>query len=110
MVTMGKTETNTYILMQFLKRKLPNVVIMGLPSVARSVINEVSSEKRFELLVEGDGLREIMGADGVDGLNTTTNSTLECMKCLGIEAARYIYLRSDKLLSMRLCIQWEVTE
>lgn len=56
--------------------------------MSRSVINEVSSENRFELLIEGDGLREVMGADGVDGLKTTTNNTLECMKALGIEAAR----------------------
>ena len=85
----GRGETdNTYLTMQALKRALPKVVIKGLPSVVRSVINEVSGEDRFELLVEGNGLKEVMGADGVDGKNTVSNNTLECFATLGIEAAR----------------------
>jgi DNA-directed RNA polymerase III subunit RPC1 len=70
--------------------------IQGLSTVSRAVINEVSSENRFELIIEGDGLKEVLGAQGVglhffnaDGLNTTTNNTLECLKTLGIEAARF---------------------
>ena len=83
-----KPDSDPYAQMQILKRALPNVRIMGLPGVVRSVINEVSGENRFELLVEGDGLKEVMGADGVDGANTTSNNTLENMRTLGIEAAR----------------------
>lgn len=97
--------------MQSLKRALPSVIIMGLPTVSRAVINEVSSENRFELLIEGDGLKEVMGAHGVDGLNTTTNNTLECMKTLGIEAARYnAFLIKGKPLLMKLFIQCQVME
>lgn len=81
-------ESNTYILMQSLKRALPKIIICGSPTVLRSVINEVAGEDRFELLVEGTGLKQVMGAEGVDGLRTTSNHTLEVMSALGIEAAR----------------------
>ncbi len=81
-------ETNPFIYMQNLKRCLPDVLVKGLSTVSRSVINEVPSENRFELLVEGSGLKEVMGAEGVDGLGTTSNNILETFKTLGVEAAR----------------------
>ena len=40
------------------------------------------------LLVEGYGLRAVMGTEGVNGLETRSNHTLENFKTLGIEAAR----------------------
>ncbi|EGF76498.1 hypothetical protein BATDEDRAFT_14837 [Batrachochytrium dendrobatidis JAM81] len=79
---------NSYIIMQALKRALPKVVVKGLSTVSRAVINDVTEESRFNLLVEGYGLKEVMGIDGVDGLNTSSNHVLECLKTLGIEAAR----------------------
>lgn len=60
-----KSEANPYVAMQLLKRALPSVVIAGLSSVSRAVINEVSGRNRFELLIEGDGLKDVMGAQGV---------------------------------------------
>ncbi|KAH6583663.1 hypothetical protein BASA61_007889 [Batrachochytrium salamandrivorans] len=79
---------NPYVIMQALKRALPKVVIKGLPTVSRAVINDIDSESRLNLLVEGYGLRDVMGVDGVDGLNTKSNHVLECFKTLGIESAR----------------------
>ncbi|KAI8929830.1 hypothetical protein BC831DRAFT_442224 [Entophlyctis helioformis] len=79
---------NAYVLMQALKRALPKVVIKGLPTVSRAVINNVEADSRLGLLVEGYGLREVMGVDGVDGKYTRSNHVLECLKTLGIEAAR----------------------
>ncbi|KAJ3315902.1 hypothetical protein HDV04_000109 [Boothiomyces sp. JEL0838] len=88
-VSRGKTDsTNIYLLLQGLKRVLPKVVIMGLSTATRAVINTVSSENRLELLVEGYGLKEVMGTDGVDGLNCKSNHVLETQATLGIEAAR----------------------
>ncbi len=40
------------------------------------------------MFVEGEGLREVMGTKGVDGINTKSNNTLEVFSCIGIEAAR----------------------
>ncbi|KAI8902601.1 hypothetical protein BC833DRAFT_572629 [Globomyces pollinis-pini] len=88
-VANGKTDsTNVYMLMQALKRALPKVVIKGLANAGRAVINDNSKEKKLELMVEGYGLREIMGTDGVDGLKCTSNHIDETLKSLGIEAAR----------------------
>ena len=44
--------------------------------------------RRYKLLLEGTGLQNVMGADGVDGYKTYTNNIMEIEKCLGIEAAR----------------------
>ena len=50
----------------------------------------ISGDGKVKLLVEGLGLREVMGIEGVDGCRTKSNHTLEMWKTLGIEAARYI--------------------
>ncbi|CAN3363314.1 DNA-directed RNA polymerase III subunit RPC1 [Diutina catenulata] len=79
--------TALFFRMQHLKRALPSIVIKGLPSVFRAVINIRENGKK-ELLVEGYGLKEVMSTDGVVGKKTSTNHVLECMSVLGIEAAR----------------------
>lgn len=73
--------------MQALKRALPDVVIKGLPNIARAVIN-IRDDGKKELLVEGYGLKQVMSTDGVVGTKTTTNHVLEVYETLGIEAAR----------------------
>ncbi|GAB9475396.1 DNA-directed RNA polymerase iii largest subunit [Globisporangium polare] len=82
-----------YFAMQALKAELPGVIVQGIPTVNRAVINyeessAKSSGKAHHLLVEGYGLAEVMGIPGVDGLNTTSNHIIEVEKTLGIEAAR----------------------
>ena len=52
----------------------------------RAVIQQTTSGK--DLLVEGEGLREVMITDGVIGWKTTSNHVMEVEKVLGIEAAR----------------------
>ncbi|KAG0421505.1 hypothetical protein HPB47_002600 [Ixodes persulcatus] len=47
----------------------------------------------YRLLVEGDGLREVMATYGVLGTRTSSNNTSEVEKCLGIEAARATIIR-----------------
>lgn len=81
-------EENTFRNMQVLKRALPKVIIKGLPQVRRAVINDNEKEDRLNILVEGYGLREVIATEGVDGLRTKTNHTLETLSTLGIEAAR----------------------
>jgi DNA-directed RNA polymerase III subunit RPC1 len=49
--------------MQSLKVALPQVIVQGIPSVNRAVINEEDKDGRpsYHLLVEGYGLAEVMG-------------------------------------------------
>merc|ERR1712238_403494 len=75
-----------YFVMQALKLALPKVIVQGITTVNRAVINEDKSS--YHLLVEGTGLAEVMGSPGVDGRFTTTNHIIEVEQTLGVEAAR----------------------
>jgi DNA-directed RNA polymerase III subunit RPC1 len=81
---------STYFVVQALKAALPNIIVQGIPSVNRAVINEENKGGRrsYHLLVEGYGLSQVMGSPGVDGLRTTTNHIIEVEQTLGVEAAR----------------------
>jgi DNA-directed RNA polymerase III subunit RPC1 len=86
----GKEDTPTYYAMQMLKSALPEVIVQGIASVGRAVINEQekNGQPSYNLLMEGYGLLEVMGCPGIDGLHTTTNHVLEVEEVLGVEAAR----------------------
>lgn len=79
--------TATFFAMQQLRRALPNVVVAGIASVGRAVINDLGSAT-YNLLVEGYGLREVMTTEGIVGSETTSNHIAEIESVLGIEAAR----------------------
>ncbi|KAK2594747.1 DNA-directed RNA polymerase III subunit C1 (rpo31) [Conoideocrella luteorostrata] len=68
-------------------RELRTVPISGFPEVVRA-LEETSEENTHRLVVEGYGLRSCMNTEGVVGTQTCTNSVMECVKLLGIEAAR----------------------
>ncbi|GFP90332.1 DNA-directed RNA polymerase iii subunit rpc1 [Phtheirospermum japonicum] len=80
--------------LHMLKNKLSKVVVKGINSVERAIIINESKEKdscgnkKLKLLVEGTGLLSVMGIDGVDGCETTSNHIMEVRQTLGIEAAR----------------------
>jgi DNA-directed RNA polymerase III subunit RPC1 len=75
-------------LLHTLKRALPKIVIKGFPLIGRAVINDNEGEKRLNLLVEGYGLKDVLGVEGIDGKTTKSNHVLEVFSTLGIEAAR----------------------
>jgi DNA-directed RNA polymerase III subunit RPC1 len=80
-----------YERLKFLKRALPSVQVKGLMEVNRSVIAHPEDKARaseVQLLVNGYGLCEVMGTDGVNGYLTRSNHVMETAKVLGIEAAR----------------------
>ena len=84
-------KTSMYYQLQFIKDKIPAVVIKGLPSVNRAVIHiddSIAGHTKYNLFVEGDNLREVLATPGVNGSKTTSNNTLEVAATLGIEAAR----------------------
>ncbi|XP_027150331.1 DNA-directed RNA polymerase III subunit 1-like isoform X1 [Coffea eugenioides] len=76
-----------------LKNKLPSVVVTGITTIERVVIN--SEEKKdsgggpkYLLFAEGTGLLGVMGTEGVNGYETKSNHIMEVQQTLGIEAAR----------------------
>jgi len=85
------SKSTMYYQLQFLKEKLPQVVIKGLPTVNRAIIHMEDSSTgptKYKLFVEGDNLREVIATFGVCNKKTTSNNTLEVANTLGIEAAR----------------------
>lgn len=88
--------------LHYLKNLLPSVVVKGIKSADRVVINKIENKKmkteKFELLVEGTGLREVMGIEGVDGPNTVSNHIHEVRDTLGIEAARESIVKEIKFI------------
>jgi len=92
---LNREREHMYHSMQYLKSVLPNVVVSGIPTIGRAVINKKkddasdgSSLVQLNLLVEGTDLLSVMGTPGVLGKKTTTNNILELEEVLGIEAAR----------------------
>ncbi|KAL5216799.1 hypothetical protein ABZP36_008200 [Zizania latifolia] len=69
-----------------LKSMLPKVIVKGIPTVERAVINKIGDG--YNLLVEGTNLLAVMGTPGVDAMKTKSNHIMEVNRTLGIEAAR----------------------
>ncbi|KAH9324359.1 hypothetical protein KI387_004537, partial [Taxus chinensis] len=76
--------------MQSLRRILTKVVVKGISTVERAVINQ--DKGKYNLLVEGTNLASVMGMEGVDGRNTKSNHVIEIEQTLGIEAARSVII------------------
>ncbi|KAK9479984.1 hypothetical protein V1514DRAFT_350894 [Lipomyces japonicus] len=81
-------DLDVFYRLQHLQRVLPKIVVHGIPTITRAVIN-INNNKENELLAEGYGLRTVMNIDGVVGAKTATNHVLEMRQTLGIEAARH---------------------
>jgi len=83
-----------YYQLRALQRALPGVVVKGIPTIHRAIINvrektgPSGSKGDKELLVEGYGLQNVMTTEGIIGEHTTSNHVMEVEKVLGIEAAR----------------------
>ncbi|PAV20584.1 beta and beta-prime subunits of DNA dependent RNA-polymerase [Pyrrhoderma noxium] len=83
-----------YYRLKEIRRALPSVVVKGIPSVQRAIINIKDKDDPRgkkgdkEMLVEGYGLQKVMVTDGIAGEYATTNHIIETAAVLGIEAAR----------------------
>ena len=89
----GDGTEQMFMTMQQLKRRLPQVVVRGYPDAQRAILKkddkpDQSGREPIAVFVEGYGLKLCMTTDGVDGYHTKTNSVMEVMAVLGIEAAR----------------------
>eukprot|EP00478_Filoreta_tenera_P002289 GABV01002358.1.p1 GENE.GABV01002358.1~~GABV01002358.1.p1 ORF type:complete len:194 (+),score=62.15 GABV01002358.1:35-616(+) len=88
-----KAPDRMFFQLQRIAAMLPNVVISGLPSVVRAVINEDEKKQgHYNLLVEGTGLLDVASCVGVVGTTTTTNNVIEAFETLGVEAARTLII------------------
>ena len=68
---------------------LPSIIVLGIPSVVRAVMaRQEKDNSKFNLIVEGTGLKTVMITEGVDYTKTVTNHLMEIENVLGIEAAR----------------------
>ena len=71
------------------------------------VISKADAEKPVQMhkvMVEGYGLRYCMNTDGVDPYKTTTNSIVETLQVLGIEAARIKIIKEIQEVTKDLSI------
>lgn len=79
-----------YFYLHSLCNMLPKVIVKGIPSVERAVINKEKGV--YNLLVEGTNLKAVMGISGVNGKLTKSNHVIEAEQTLGIEAARNVII------------------
>lgn len=78
-----------YACMQLMKIMLPKILVKGISTISRAVINKAEDESgTFNLVVEGYGLKEVMLTPGVISSQTVSNHIIEVEEVLGIEAAR----------------------
>ncbi|CAL5026703.1 unnamed protein product [Urochloa decumbens] len=87
----GTDKSKLQLELHNLKSMLPKVIVKGIPTVERVVIDERKKDgklERYNLLVEGTNLLAVMGTPGVDARNTKSNHIMEMSSTLGIEAAR----------------------
>ncbi|KAI3929943.1 hypothetical protein MKW98_004097 [Papaver atlanticum] len=84
--------TKLHFALHSLKSMLPEVVVMGVPTVERVIVSEKQKKGKgtgeYEVFVEGTNLLAVMGIPGVKGEETTSNRIIEVQQTLGIEAAR----------------------
>lgn len=57
-------KSKPYFTLQLLKAALPEVIVQGIPSIQRAVINKIDKggSPTYNLLMEGYGLQEVMGS------------------------------------------------
>ena len=80
-------DKNQLFEVQKLCNLLPDVIVRGISTIQRAVINDEDGG-RYSLVVEGLNLGAVLGTPGVNFKETTSNHVMEVEKTLGIEAAR----------------------
>lgn len=81
------SKTNLMFDLKTLRVKLADVIIGGIPTIARALISKENAERHI-IYAEGLGLRRVLGTAGVDYRRSYSNHITEVEECLGVEAAR----------------------
>ncbi|XP_054160182.1 DNA-directed RNA polymerase III subunit RPC1-like isoform X2 [Oppia nitens] len=89
-ITVSATNVDTWTL----RENLCKVVIKGIDKVRRAAIRV--NDDKYYLMIEGEGLRDVMATYGIDPRHTFSNNILEVAHTLGIEAARTMIIREIK--------------
>uniref|UniRef100_A0A6G1S4K2 DNA-directed RNA polymerase subunit n=1 Tax=Aceria tosichella TaxID=561515 RepID=A0A6G1S4K2_9ACAR len=80
-----------------LREQLGKIPIKGIPSVKRAMIRTRKSEETGEdiyyIVIEGEGLKDVMATFGVAFQSAYSNNVMEVAQVLGIEAAREVIIR-----------------
>ena len=77
-----------------LRESLCNVVIKGIDKVRRAAIRDNGGD--YYLMIEGEGLRDVIATYGVDPRHSYSNNIIEVAATLGIEAARTMIIKEIK--------------
>eukprot|EP00919_Chromeraceae_sp_WS-2016_P065511 GHVR01154966.1.p1 GENE.GHVR01154966.1~~GHVR01154966.1.p1 ORF type:complete len:400 (+),score=110.87 GHVR01154966.1:247-1446(+) len=89
--TSSKSEALSFTL-KAIKAQLPSVILCGLCQVDRGIINKTDDNDdgriTYDLYLQGYGLQDVMGIEGVYSNSCVTNHVDEICSVLGIEAAR----------------------
>ena len=82
-----------------LRESLCNVVVKGISSLKRAAIrvDSDSGSNKHYLMIEGEGLRDVMATYGVDPRHSHSNNVMEVAATLGIEAARSCIIKEIKV-------------
>ena len=84
-----KDRNNLYFSLECLMKNLPEIIVSGISTINRIVINKKDDdESKYMLAAEGKGLLDIMKTDGIDYKHCSSNNIGEILNILGIEAAR----------------------
>lgn len=92
LIDMGADTKSTWHLREALA-KLP---IKGIPTVKRAMIRtrpDDSGKDVYYIVIEGEGLQQVMATYGVEFRSAISNSIMEVAQTLGIEAAREMIIR-----------------
>jgi len=81
--------------LQLLKKRIPGVIVCGIPDIRSTVIATSSSDdgENHKILASGEGMLSVMATPGVLGTQTYSNHIMEVEQSLGIEAARTLIVK-----------------
>jgi DNA-directed RNA polymerase III subunit RPC1 len=96
-LTLEDGSSDLLLRVNYLKRAIPALAISGYPDATRAII-QTSETSEHTVLVEGYGLRACMTTEGVISTSCTSNSVMECLSVLGVEAARSTIAREIGLV------------
>lgn len=82
--------------MWHLREAIAKIPIKGIPTVKRAMIrtrSDDSGKDIYYIVIEGEGLQQVMATYGVEFKNAHSNNIIEVAQVLGIEAAREMIIR-----------------
>lgn len=93
MIDVGEDTKNSW----HLREALGKIPIKGIQTVKRAMIrtksDSTTGKDLYYIVIEGDGLQQVMATYGIDFKSAYSNNVIEVAQVLGIEAAREVIIR-----------------